>query len=120
MKENAILGSCFESSTINRADNGQEPSTILDSGCVVELGTQNGVPILPFARQLSETGWVLDALRLANSSLLERGMLILGVNPAKASSWIDAPDDLMLAHPEVIRCYYRDIDATLIRENLTR
>ena len=24
----------------------------------------------------------------------------------------------MLAHPEVIRCYYRDIDATLIRENL--
>ena len=45
-------------------------------------------------------------------------MLILGVNPTGASSWIDVPDDLVLAHPEVIRCYYRDIDATLIRENL--
>ena len=24
----------------------------------------------------------------------------------------------MLAHPEAIHCYYRDIDVTLIRENL--
>ena len=45
-------------------------------------------------------------------------MLILCVNRTAASSWIDAPGDLMLAHQEVIRCYYRDIDATLIRENL--
>jgi hypothetical protein len=45
-------------------------------------------------------------------------MLILCVNPTEASSWIDASGDLLLAHPEVIRCYYRDIDVTLIRENL--
>jgi hypothetical protein len=45
-------------------------------------------------------------------------MLILCVNSAEASSWIDASGDHLLAHPEVIRCYYRDIDATLIRENL--
>ena len=45
-------------------------------------------------------------------------MLILGVNPTEASSWIEAQGDLKLAHPEVIRCYYRDIDVTLIRENL--
>ena len=30
----------------------------------------------------------------------------------------DLPGDLVLAHPDVIRCYYRDIDPTLIRENL--
>ena len=30
----------------------------------------------------------------------------------------DLPGDLILAHPDVIRCYYRDIDPTLIRENL--
>ena len=45
-------------------------------------------------------------------------MLILCVNPTEASSWIEAPGDLKLAHPEVIRCYYRDIDVTLIREDL--
>ena len=50
--------------------------------------------------------------------LLERGMLVLCVNPTEASSWIDPSGELLLAHPEVIRCYYRDIDATLIRENL--
>ena len=50
--------------------------------------------------------------------LLERGMVILCVNPAEASSWIDASGDYLLAHSEVIRCYYCDIDATLIRENL--
>jgi hypothetical protein len=40
------------------------------------------------------------------------------VSAAEASSWSDASGDLVLAHPEVIRCYYSDIDATLIRENL--
>jgi hypothetical protein len=45
-------------------------------------------------------------------------MLILRVHPTEASAWIEAPGDLKLAHPEVIRCYYRDIDVTLIRENL--
>jgi len=45
-------------------------------------------------------------------------MLVLCVNLTEASSWIDASGDFLLAHPEVIRCYYRDIDATLIRENL--
>jgi hypothetical protein len=44
-------------------------------------------------------------------------MLDFRVNAAEASS-IAAPEALMLAHPEVIRCYYRDIDVTLIRENL--
>ena len=34
------------------------------------------------------------------------------------ASLADALKDLMLAHPEAIHCYYRDIDATLIRENL--
>lgn len=50
--------------------------------------------------------------------LLEQGMLILCVSPTEASSWSNASGDLMLAHPEVIRCYYSDIDVTLIRENL--
>jgi hypothetical protein len=45
-------------------------------------------------------------------------MLVLCVNLTEASSWIDASGDFLLAHPAVIRCYYRDIDATLIRENL--
>jgi hypothetical protein len=40
------------------------------------------------------------------------------VNLTEASSGIDASGQLLLAHPEVIRYYYRDIDATLIRENL--
>ena len=58
------------------------------------------------------------AVTRCTSFLLERGMLVLCVNPTEASSWIDASGELLLAHPEVIRCYYRDIDATLIRENL--
>jgi len=45
-------------------------------------------------------------------------MLVLCVNLTEASSGIDASGQLLLAHPEVIRYYYRDIDATLIRENL--
>ena len=50
--------------------------------------------------------------------LLERDMLISCVSPAKASSWIGASGEPALAHPEAIQCYYRDIDVTLIRENL--
>jgi len=45
-------------------------------------------------------------------------MLNSCVNPTEPSSWIDASGNLILAHPEVIRRYYREIDVTLIRENL--
>jgi len=45
-------------------------------------------------------------------------MLNSCVNPTEPSSWIDASGNLILAHPDVIRRYYREIDVTLIRENL--
>ena len=45
-------------------------------------------------------------------------MLIFCVNPTEPVSLISTPWDLALAHPEAIRCYYRDIDVTLIQENL--
>ena len=43
-------------------------------------------------------------------------MLNSCVNPTEPSSWIDASGNLILAHPDVIRRYYREIDVTLIRE----